>query len=66
VDHGGIEWNSGVIGHHAGAAHSANNAVFKDKDGSVIMACHIPGLLMNMVLTDHGTGRQDVQPEQFQ
>jgi tetratricopeptide (TPR) repeat protein len=31
---GGIEWNSGVIGHHVGAATPVNYKVFKDEGGT--------------------------------
>ena len=51
---GGIEWNSGVIGHHAGAASPVNYAVFKDGDGSV--HCVVGG----MDLPSHMQWRVDI------
>jgi len=39
---GGIEWNSGVIGHHAGAATPVNYKVFTGEDGSA--HCVIGGM----------------------
>ncbi len=51
---GGIEWNSGVIGHHAGAATPVNYKVFIDEDGSV--HCVVGG----MDLPSHMQWRVDI------
>ncbi len=51
---GGIEWNSGVIGHHAGAATPVNYKVFTGEDGSV--HCVIGG----MDLPSHMQWRVDI------
>ena len=51
---GGIEWNSSVIGHHAGAASPVNYSVFKDDDGSA--HCVVGG----MDLPSHMQWRVDI------
>ena len=51
---GGIEWNSGVIGHHAGAATPVNYKVFTAEDGSV--HCVVGG----MDLPSHMQWRVDI------
>jgi len=51
---GGIEWNSGVIGHHVGAATPVNYKVFTDDDGTV--HCVIGG----MDLPSHMQWRVDI------
>lgn len=51
---GGIEWNSGVIGHHAGAATPVNYRTFTDEDGTV--HCMIGG----MDLPSHMQWRVDI------
>ena len=51
---GGIEWNSGVIGHHAGAATPVNYSIFTGGDGSV--HCVVGG----MDLPSHMQWRVDI------
>ncbi|KPL14394.1 MAG: hypothetical protein AMS26_10940 [Bacteroides sp. SM23_62] len=51
---GGIEWNSGVIGHHAGAATPVNYTAFTDDDGSA--HCVVGG----MDLPSHLQWRVDI------
>lgn len=51
---GGIEWNSGVIGHHAGAATPVNYKSFTDEDGTA--HCVVGG----MDLPSHLQWRVDI------
>lgn len=51
---GGIEWNSGVIGHHAGTATPVNYKVYEKEDGSV--HCVVGG----MDLPSHMQWRVDI------
>jgi tetratricopeptide (TPR) repeat protein len=51
---GGIEWNSGVLGHHPGGAAPVNYRVFTDDDGSA--HCVIGGI----DLTSHVQWRVDI------
>ncbi len=51
---GGIEWNSGVIGHHAGAATPVNYRSFTDEDGTA--HCVVGG----MDLPSHMQWRVDI------
>ena len=51
---GGIEWNSGVIGHHAGAATPVNYRVFTGEDGAA--HCVVGG----MDLPSHMQWRVDI------
>ena len=51
---GGIEWNSGVIGHHPGGASPVNYKIFRDGDGTA--HCVVGG----MDLTSHLQWRVDI------